>query len=95
MVLSGWILPDGSEIKCMSCSSLWGHISAIKKHFGSNYIGENKRYVSDSIIDDYVVKKYGWIKVINSPYKYVFYSSDKEHDIITQYENLGYTVLKI
>ena len=95
MLLSGFILPDGTELKCTSCSSIRGHISTIKKYFGSNYIGDNSRYISDSILDDYVVKKYGWIKVINIPYKYVFYSSEEQYELIRNYENIGYTLVKI
>ena len=94
MLLSGFILPDGSEIHCVSCSSLKGHINAIKE-----YIKQDKTLgsynLSDNVLDDYVVKTLGWIKIINVPYKYVFYSFEEQYEIVKRYENFGYIVVQI
>ena len=94
MVLSGWILPDGSEIHCLSCSTLRGHINVIKKYLETNK-NKDYDYTIDYQLDDYAVKKMGWIKVINEPYKYVFYSGKDKYDICIHYEKFGYTIIEI
>ena len=91
MILSGWILPDGSEIKCVSNSTLNGHIAVLKKYFNVT----NSKDLSSIALDDYAITKLGWIKVINGYYKYVFYKGEDNYNMIKHYEEFGYTLVEI
>lgn len=104
MMTSGWILPDFREIKCVSCSSLNGHVDIVKRYLDNLKIVDKRTY--DKIVqsfyiesskvptlglDDFAVIKLGWVKVNNVPTKVIFFTEDKETEfIINNYLDFGY-----
>ena len=109
MIMSGWILPDMYEVKCMSYSHSKEHLEIVQKYLEGlkrkNYTVyseimheyyklRTRRRIID--LEDFAVIKLGWIKVINSPIKLVFYSPESPMELlIRRYSKLGYTVIPI
>lgn len=105
MITSGWILPDMYEVQCLSCSSSNGHMKIVKDYLSklkekdySNYAEilheyyrlRARRKVLD--LEDFAVMKLGWIKVINTPIRVVFYSPESPLELlINRYAKIGYT----
>ena len=90
MIMSGWILPDMYEVKCESCSRVNGHLAIVKQYLAHlkqidyNTYAEilNQFYRLRTLkkvldLEDFAVVKLGWIKVLDSPIKIVFYSVEK------------------
>ena len=104
MIMSGWILPDMYEVQCLSCSTINTHKEALKKYLlnlkkksfstyaeiiHEYYKLKAKKQVLD--IEDFAVEKLGWIKIINTPVKIVFYSPNSPVEFIVQrYVKLNY-----
>ena len=109
MIMSGWILPDMYEVKCPSCASSNGHKEVVKHYLErlkrkdysrfSEVMNEyfklrSRKKVMD--IEDFVVIKLGWVKIINTPIKVVFYSTLSPIDfLISSYEKIGYSPIPI
>ena len=100
MIMSGWILPSGISIKCKSCSTLYGHVEVVKKYLNELKMKNIKEYEklhlkSDTPLDDFALKELEWIKVINYPYKYVFYHGNSNMVFALPYEKYGSTIIEI
>lgn len=105
MIMSGWILPDMHEVKCLSCSGTNGHLKIVKEYLSKLREKDYSCYTEvlyeyyklrtcKKVLDleDFAVIKLGWIKIINSPIKIVFYSPETPMDLlIERYANLGYS----
>ena len=109
MIMSGWILPDLYEVKCLSCSSTNGHLEVVKEYLRNlkkrdhityqeimqqYYKARNAKRVLD--LEDFAVLKLGWIKVINTPIKVIFYSPESPVElVIKRYEKVGYYPIRM
>lgn len=109
MIMSGWILPDMYEVKCISYSHSKEHFEIVHKYLES--LKEKNHTVYHEImheyyklrtrkkildLEDFAVIKLGWIKVINSPVKVVFYSPESPMELlIKRYSKLGYSTIPI
>lgn len=109
MIMSGWILPDMYEVKCLSYSSTNGHLEIIKEYLSKLKLKDSKCYseilheyyslrTRKKVLDleDFAVIKLGWIKIINSPIKVVFYSPESPMELLVcRYSKLGYSLIPI
>jgi len=109
MIISGWILPDMYEVKCDSYSTTNGHKGVVKRYLSKLKNKDYKCYVEiihDFLklrtrkkvldIEDFAVVKLGWIKVINSPIKVIFYSPESPMELLVKrYSNIGYFPIPI
>lgn len=109
MIMSGWILPDMHEVKCLSYSDSNSHKDVVKNYLLNlktkdyityidilyeYYCMRTRRKVLD--LEDFAVIKLGWIKVINSPIKVVFYSPEGPLELlIKHYSKLDYLTIPI
>lgn len=109
MIFSGFILPDYTEIYTKSCSTLNGHIALVKRFLTNlekyNFkefeklkptIRKLETIYGNVALDDFVVTTLGWIKLIDKPYKFIFYPNLPYADLIVlRYEKLGYSPIKL
>ena len=101
MIFSGWILPNGDYICCESSSGAKEHIECVSHYLNKLRYENNKEYLrvikemSDISLDDFAVKKLGWIKVLNEPRRYVFYSRKNNIEYLKSYEKYGYTLVEV
>ena len=107
MIMSGWILPDMHEVKCVSCSTLSGHIQIVKRYL--NKLKERDIILYERImlafikshdlnrceaLDDFAVTNLGWIKILNEPINILFCSKNNELEFMTdKYIKLGYNLV--
>ncbi len=109
MIMSGWILPDMFEVKCISCDNLCGHKEVVKRYLLKLKERDTERFseimkeyfklrTQKKVLDleDFAVIKLGWIKVINFPIKIVFYSLESPTEfLVKSYEKIGYSLIPI
>lgn len=109
MIFSGYILPDYTEVYTKSCSTLNGHIAFVKRFllnlekFNVNEFQKLKPIIlklekiyGNVALDDFAVTTLGWIKLIDKPYRFIFYPNLPYADLIVlRYEKLGYTPIKL
>lgn len=109
MIVSGWVLPDMYEVKCDSCSSFKAHLRIVKDYLAKLRIQDFNLYTEimqeffklrlrRNVLDleDFVVIKLGWIKVLNYPIKIIFYSPASPIAFLkTDYSKLGYTIIPV
>lgn len=107
MIMSGWILPDYTKVRCRSYANNKEHIQIVEKYLKNIQISEPHIYqeivtaseklnIPKDALDDIAVKVLGWTKVNNEPMKLIFYLSGfLFENIIIRYINLGYTIVPI
>lgn len=109
MIMSGWILPDMHEVKCESYSSTKAHLRIVKEYLAKLRIRDFNLYseimqeffklrLRRNVLDleDFVVIKLGWIKILNCPVKMIFYSPDSPVEfLVKRYLKLGYTPIAV
>ena len=107
MIMSGWILPDYTEVKCKSFSGCKEHIEIVKKYLDCLKASEPRIYeevmkiskflkISEDALDDIAVYVLGWAKVIDTPHKTLCYLSGFLYEnIIIRYINLGFSLIPI
>lgn len=105
MIMSGWILPDMYEVKCLSCSHNKEHLRIVETYLYNLKGKDHKCYLEilheyfklkscKKVLDleDFAVIKLGWIKIINSPIKVVFYSPESPMDLLVKrYTAIGFS----
>ena len=107
MIMSGWILPDYTEIMCKSYANNKEHIKIVEKYLNNLRLEDEKTYeqilkisnklnIPNEALDDIAVKVLGWTKVNNEPYKVIYYlHGTLFENVIIRYMNLGYTLVPI
>lgn len=107
MIMSGWILPDYTEVRCKSCSNNKEHIRIVDSYLTHLKSVEPQLYneiiriaksqnIPSDALDDIAVKVLGWIKVNDVPFKTIYYLSGYLFEnFIVQYINLGFTLIPI
>lgn len=105
--MSGWILPDYTEIRCKSYANNKEHIQIVEQYLKNLKATEPRIYEEvlkislnmnppKSSLDDIAVNVLGWTKVNNEPIKIIYYLSDSLFEnVIIRYINLGYTIVPI
>ena len=105
MIMSGWILPDYTEVRCTSYASSKEHIKIVAKYLDNLKNSEPSIYqqiiqisekmaIPGEALDDIAVKVLGWAKVNNEPSKIIYYLSGVLFEnIIIRYINLGFTLV--
>lgn len=109
MIMSGWILPDLYEVKCLSYSNSSSHTRIIKRYLENlkskditiytkieqtlESIKKDYPYIS---LDDFAVQYLGWIKINDSPIRIVFFAENHNLETLVQkYTDFGYTLIPI
>jgi len=107
MIMSGWILPDYTGVRCKSYANNKEHIRIVEKYLNNLKVAEPRIYeeiieiskkmdLSQDKLDDLAVKVLGWTKVNNEPIKIVYYlSGSLFENVIIRYINLGFTIVPI
>lgn len=107
MIMSGWILPDYTEVRCRSYANNKEHIQIVEKYLKNMQNVEPRIYeeiiksseklnIPKDALDDIAVKVLGWTKVNNEPIKAIFYLSGYLFEnVVIRYINLGYTIVPI
>lgn len=109
MIMSGWILPDMYEVKCISCAPTNNHLDVLRNYLSSLRARDLYHYTEImnefyklqatrkvSNLEDFAVTKLGWIKVMNAPIRVVFYSPSSPVELLVpRYKKLNYTLIPL
>jgi len=107
MIMSGWILPDYTEVRCKSYANNKEHIKVVERYLNNLKAAEPKLYseiikisqmmkLPSTALDDIAVNVLGWTKVNDKPFKTIYYlSGTLFENMIIRYINLGYNLVPI
>lgn len=107
MIMSGWILPDYTEVRCKSYANSKDHIKIVERYlYNLNQVEPHlytqimkmseKMQIPKDALDDVAVKILGWTKVNNEPTKTIYYASGcLFENIIIRYINFGFSLVPL
>lgn len=109
MTFSGFILPNYTEVYVESFSTNNNHVKFVKNFLYNlknnnlydylkldSIIQNTEKKYGNIALDDFAVTTLGWIKLIDKPYKFIFYPDiSYAYPVALRYERLGYTSVKL